>query len=88
MKTRKFIPEFDDIPKPRAKMPELEVDERRLCFAEVELGFPEELALAEAARCFSCRLLQRLGLCFDTMKATTSADPAGLSTSASAAPRP
>ena len=63
MKKPKFIPEFDDIPTPRAKMPELALEERRLSFAEVDLGFDEELALAEAARCLSCRRCIGCGLC-------------------------
>jgi len=41
----------------RAKMPELEVDERRLNFNEVELGLTEELARAESERCLRCGLI-------------------------------
>lgn len=63
MKKPKFIPEFDDIPTPRAKMPELALEERRLNFDEVELGFAREMALAEAARCLSCRRCIGCGLC-------------------------
>lgn len=63
MKKPKFIPEFADIPKKRAKMPELPVGERRLNFEEVELGFTEELAREEAARCLSCRRCIGCGLC-------------------------
>jgi heterodisulfide reductase subunit A-like polyferredoxin len=63
MKKPKFIPEFDDIPTSRIKMPELAIDERRLNFTEVELGFTEELALAEAGRCLSCRRCIGCGLC-------------------------
>jgi heterodisulfide reductase subunit A-like polyferredoxin len=63
MKKPKFIPEFDDIPTLRAKMPELALEERHLSFAEVDLGFDEELALAEAARCLSCRRCIGCGLC-------------------------
>ena len=63
MKKPKFIPEFDDIPTPRTKMPELAIEERHLSFAEVELGFDEELALGEAVRCLSCRRCIGCGLC-------------------------
>ncbi len=63
MKKPKFIPEFDDIPTPRTRMPELALEERHLSFAEVDLGFDEELALAEAARCLSCRRCIGCGLC-------------------------
>jgi len=41
---------------PRAQMPELEAGERRGSFAEVELGFTREVALAEACRCLRCDL--------------------------------
>ncbi|MCE9677761.1 formate dehydrogenase subunit alpha [Shewanella sp. AS1] len=38
---------------PRAKMPELALAARR-SFNEIELGFSEDIALAEAARCLEC----------------------------------
>lgn len=41
---------------PREKMNELEVDERRLNFNEVELGLTEEQARREADRCLNCGL--------------------------------
>ena len=41
----------------RAQMPELTVDQRRGSFDEVELGFGEEQARAEAERCLRCGLL-------------------------------
>lgn len=63
MKRPKHIPEFSDIPTGRTKMPELGPDERRLNFREVELGFTEELARREAARCLSCRRCIGCGLC-------------------------
>ena len=63
MKKPKFIPEFADIPTARTKMPELGLEDRRLNFKEVELGFTEELARAEAARCLSCRRCIGCGLC-------------------------
>lgn len=38
----------------RAKMPELSPSEREHNFAEVELGFGDDAALSEAARCLEC----------------------------------
>lgn len=63
MKKPKFIPEFEDIPSARQKMPELSIEDRNLNFKEVELGFTEEMVLAEAARCLSCRRCIGCGLC-------------------------
>ena len=39
---------------PRVPMPALDVEMRRRTFAEVELGYNEELAQKEAARCLAC----------------------------------
>jgi len=39
---------------PRARMPELPVEERRGSFAEVELGYEETAGQQEAARCLNC----------------------------------
>lgn len=63
MKKDKFITDFDDIPTPRQRMPHLSLEERRLNFKEVELGFTEELALRETSRCLSCRRCIGCGLC-------------------------
>ena len=63
MKKPKFIPEFDDIPTPRVRMPELPLEKRLGNFDEVELGLTQELARAEAARCLSCRRCIGCGLC-------------------------
>ncbi|MCJ7513678.1 MAG: FAD-dependent oxidoreductase [Anaerolineales bacterium] len=41
-------------PGPRLPMPELAADERRVTFDEVERGYTDELAQAEAARCLAC----------------------------------
>ena len=41
---------------PREKMPELSVDQRRLNFDEVELGFTKDQAMREAKRCLNCGL--------------------------------
>jgi RnfABCDGE-type electron transport complex B subunit len=43
-------------PAPRARMPELEPEERALSFEEVELGLTEEQARREARRCLNCGL--------------------------------
>ncbi|MBN2040790.1 MAG: FAD-dependent oxidoreductase [Spirochaetes bacterium] len=42
---------------PRTMMPELEVDQRKLNFKEVELGLTEEQARYEADRCLMCGLI-------------------------------
>lgn len=41
----------------RVKMPELEVDERKMNFVEVELGLDEEMAVSEAERRLNCGLI-------------------------------
>lgn len=43
-----------DPAKVRTRMPKLSPEERAKDFAEVELGFSEEQAVAEAIRCLSC----------------------------------
>jgi heterodisulfide reductase subunit A-like polyferredoxin len=63
MKKDKFITDFEDIPTPRQKMPHLTIEERKLNFKEVELGFTEEIALRETSRCLSCRRCIGCGLC-------------------------
>ena len=45
----------------RIPLPELNIDDRVSCFAEVEMGFDEESARAEAARCLAC------GICSECM---------------------
>lgn len=42
--------------KRRAKMPCLAIEQRRGNFAEVELGFTDEIAIEEAGRCLRCEL--------------------------------
>ena len=50
-----YRPVPDDEPQlPRARMPELPVEERRGNFAEVELGYQETAGQQEAARCLNC----------------------------------
>jgi heterodisulfide reductase subunit A-like polyferredoxin len=63
MKKPKYIPEFEDIPSPRAKQRELPVGDRHLNFEEVELGLAEDQVIAEASRCLSCRRCVGCGLC-------------------------
>jgi len=41
----------------RVHMPELSVDDRRLSFKEVELGFDEHMAEGESERCLQCGLI-------------------------------
>ncbi|MFB0519342.1 MAG: 4Fe-4S ferredoxin, partial [Acidobacteriota bacterium] len=63
MKKRKFITEFKDIPSSRPPEPSLPLEERKGNFKEVELGYSEEQAIAEARRCLSCRQCIGCGLC-------------------------
>ena len=49
-------------PEKRAATPLLELSERKGSFAEVELGFDEETAIAEAKRCLNC------GLCSECLE--------------------
>jgi len=67
-KEKRYIIPFDDVPADRAEMPEISVDNRRLNFTEVETGFPEEVALAEAKRCLSCRRCLGCALCWAECK--------------------
>jgi len=46
---------------PRQQMPELPTGERLNSFAQVELGFSEEMAVTEAKRCLRCDLRLQLG---------------------------
>jgi heterodisulfide reductase subunit A-like polyferredoxin len=63
-KQKRYIIPFDDVPTPRAEMPEISVEERRGNFAEVETGFPEQVAVNEAKRCLSCRRCLGCALCW------------------------
>jgi formate dehydrogenase major subunit len=40
--------------RPRARMPELPLSERRSTFKEVDLGLPDDAALSESGRCLGC----------------------------------
>ena len=63
-KKGRYIVEFQDIPAERQHQIEIEVDERRGNYSEVELGFDEERALKEAKRCLSCRRCLGCALCW------------------------
>lgn len=67
-KKGRYIVDFQDIPTPRQHHIEIEVDERRNNYNEVELGFNEERALKEAKRCLSCRRCLGCALCWAECK--------------------
>jgi heterodisulfide reductase subunit A-like polyferredoxin len=67
-KKGRYIVEFEDIPSERQHQIEIEVDERRGNYNEVELGFDEERALKEAKRCLSCRRCLGCALCWAECK--------------------
>lgn len=67
-KKGRYIIDFTDIPSKRAKMPEIPVAERQGNFNEVETGFPEDVAVAEAKRCLSCRRCLGCALCWAECK--------------------
>jgi heterodisulfide reductase subunit A-like polyferredoxin len=64
----RYIVEFQDIPAERQHQIEIEVDERRENYDEVELGFDEERAVREAKRCLSCRRCLGCALCWAECK--------------------
>jgi heterodisulfide reductase subunit A-like polyferredoxin len=55
--------------KPRRSMPELPAEQRIKSFDEVELGFDEQAALAEADRCLSCGVCSECKQCETVCKA-------------------
>ena len=59
----RYLIEFRDIPTARQNIPELTVEQRGGNFDEVELGFTQEQAIAEARRCLSCRRCLGCALC-------------------------
>lgn len=63
MKKKKFVPDFEDIPSPRHTTQQSPATEREDPFAEVDLGFVQEVAVAEARRCLACRRCIGCGLC-------------------------
>jgi heterodisulfide reductase subunit A-like polyferredoxin len=54
---------------PRVPMPELPVEERVVNFAEVETGYTDEQAQAEAARCLACGICSECLSCWYTCQA-------------------
>jgi heterodisulfide reductase subunit A-like polyferredoxin len=54
---------------PRVEVPELPVEERVANFAEVETGYTDELAQAEAARCLACGICSECLSCWYTCQA-------------------
>jgi heterodisulfide reductase subunit A-like polyferredoxin len=54
---------------PRVPVPELPVEERIASFAEVETGYTEEQAQAEAARCLACGICSECLSCWYTCQA-------------------
>lgn len=60
---KRYIIDFEDSPSQRQKMNEIDVQERRDNFEEVETGFSIEEAQEEARRCLSCRRCLGCGLC-------------------------
>ena len=63
MSGKKLIKPYPDIPTKRVELPEAVPAQRVTSFAEVEMGFPEDLARASARRCLSCRGCLGCGLC-------------------------
>jgi len=54
---------------PRVPMPELPVEQRVVNFAEVETGYTDEQAQAEAARCLACGICSECLSCWYTCQA-------------------
>jgi heterodisulfide reductase subunit A-like polyferredoxin len=67
-KERRYVIPFQDVPSPRAEMPEIPVHDRAGNFVEVETGFPEDVAVGEAKRCLSCRRCLGCALCWAECK--------------------
>jgi heterodisulfide reductase subunit A-like polyferredoxin len=64
-----LLPETDDVEEmPRAQAKELPVAQRVGSFQEVEMGFTEEQALAEAERCLNCGLCSECKECVEACK--------------------
>jgi heterodisulfide reductase subunit A-like polyferredoxin len=64
-----LLPETDEVEeKARAKAGELPVAQRVGSFKEVEMGFTEEQALAEAERCLNCGLCSECKECVEACK--------------------
>jgi len=67
-KKGRYVIDFQDVPSKRAEMPEISVEARQGNFDEVETGFPEDVAVAEAKRCLSCRRCLGCALCWAECK--------------------
>jgi len=61
--------EAERVPKPRLFMPVLSGEERLSSFSEVELGYSEEQAIAEAQRCLACGPCSECMACVQACKA-------------------
>ncbi|MGD9351156.1 MAG: hydrogenase iron-sulfur subunit, partial [Desulfobacterales bacterium] len=61
--------EAELIPKPRISVPVLPQKERLSSFSEVELGYSEEQAIAEAQRCLACGPCSECMACVEACKA-------------------
>jgi NADPH-dependent glutamate synthase beta subunit-like oxidoreductase len=64
MEKEKYLP-AEVISQPRRKMPKAPIVKRIRDFSEVELGFTEEEAIAEAYRCLGCGLCANCNNCID-----------------------
>jgi heterodisulfide reductase subunit A-like polyferredoxin len=67
-KKGRYVIDFQDVPAARAEMPEISAEARQGNFDEVETGFPEDVAVAEAKRCLSCRRCLGCALCWAECK--------------------
>ncbi len=63
-----FIP-FGMARESRQKMPTIPVEERKVSFKEIELGFPEDMAIREASRCLACGICSECMQCVAACKA-------------------
>ena len=61
--------EAELVPKPRLFMPVLPSEDRLSSFSEVELGYSEEQAIAEAQRCLACGPCSECMACVEACKA-------------------
>jgi len=66
------VPSWDFDRSPRQVMPRRSAEERAGGFAEIELGFTEEQAVAEARRCLSC------GLCSECLQCVKACQPGAI----------
>jgi coenzyme F420-reducing hydrogenase delta subunit/thioredoxin reductase/ferredoxin len=63
------LTEAERVPKPRISMPVLPKEESLCSFSEVELGYSEEQAIAEAQRCLACGPCSECMACVEACKA-------------------